>query len=78
MTKKETLKLKPGCIIELSWDNCVPTTKAILLEKPINRKGDIYLKCIHQLKNGNIDINSHAYHSQIVKIISNNGFNFDS
>jgi hypothetical protein len=66
LSKKEVMKIKPGTIIELSWDDS-SLTKAVLLEKPQYKKGDVSLHCFHQY---NMSADHHAVHSQVVREVN--------
>lgn len=62
-TKKEICSLKPGTFIVLRWKDA-DDSLAMILERPVNQKGDISLHCLHQ--NGTID--THAVHTQVAVI----------
>lgn len=72
LTKKEVLKLKPGTIIELAWDDSKPTL-ALLLDKPENGKGAISLHCLHYQFN---TTDHHAVSSQVIRVVKENGINW--
>lgn len=73
LTKREVMKLKPGALIELWWndgDGGIEYSKSILLEKPWRKYGDVSLHCLHN----NLTIDKHAVHSQVVRVITDNIF----
>ena len=73
LTKKEVLKLKPGTIIELAWDDSNPTL-ALLIEKTENEKGrDISLHCLHY---SSLQTDRHAVSSQVIRVVKENGINW--
>jgi hypothetical protein len=73
MNKKEVCKLKPGTVIELKWSN-YEITKALLLEKPKYKKGDVSIKCLHEY---NYSIDCHAVTSQVNRVIRLNAISWE-
>ena len=67
MNKKDVLKLKPGTWLEILWADS-PSSVAMLLEKPRNERGDVSLHCFYPESQ---TVDSHAVHSQIVRVLGN-------
>jgi hypothetical protein len=75
ITKREVMKLKPGAVIELWWNDTkggIEFTRAILLEKPELKAGDVSLHCLHD----NLTSDKHAIHSQVFSVLRENIFNY--
>jgi hypothetical protein len=65
MDKKQVCKLKPGTFVEILWTDSKPTV-GMILKKPVHKKSDIAITLLHC---DSLEVDSHAVHTQITKVL---------
>ena len=65
MDKKQVCKLRPGTFVEVLWADSRPTV-GMILKKPVRENGDVSVTLLHC---DTLDVDSHAVHTQITKVL---------